>query len=686
MKTQNFSNPNFPRSEDLNWGAAGRFDKVLVANRGEIACRIIKTCRRMGIQTVAVYSDADANSRHVRLADEAVRIGPAPARESYLLISRIIDAARSSGAQAVHPGYGFLSENEAFAWACIEAGKVFIGPSVAAIRAMGSKSDAKALMENAAVPLTPGYHGANQDVAFLREQADLIGYPVLIKASAGGGGKGIRRVDASGEFEAALMSCKREAAASFGDDRVLVEKYLLQPRHIEVQVFGDSYGNVVHLFERDCSVQRRHQKVLEEAPAPGMTDERREAMGRAACAAARAVGYVGAGTVEFIVGPDGTFYFMEMNTRLQVEHAVTEMITGLDLVEWQLRVAAGDVLPLRQEQLAIRGHSIEARIYAEDTDKNFLPSVGRLIHLMPPPESAHVRVDTGIEQGDEITSYYDPMIAKLIVWDESREQALQRMVAALAQYQVVGVASNIDFLSRLVTCTSFVKAELDTSLIERERDALWREQSVPTSTVLLAALAHLLYERREILPAAGDDIHSPWRHLDGWRLNGVLKRRLTLLHGDFEFFVDAEYSRTSYCMTLNEHRYMVSGELTSDGVTLAWIDGERVRATVFKHNKALYIFADNCCCAFTPVDPLEYLVKASSDGGGLLAPMPGRVVALLVKPGEMVTKGTPLLVLEAMKMEHAVIAPEDGFVIAFRFATGEQVSDGSQLVDFERSL
>ena len=399
------------------------FSKILIANRGEIACRVIKTARRMGIRTVAVYSEADASARHVRLADEAVCIGPAAAKSSYLVAEKIVAAAKATGAQAVHPGYGFLSENEDFAQACEKNGIVFIGPPVAAIRAMGSKSEAKKLMEKAGVPLTPGYHGDNQAPEFLKQQADTIGYPVLIKAAAGGGGKGMRAVNASAEFLDALASCKREAKASFNDEHVLIEKYLQRPRHIEFQIFGDSHGNCVHLYERDCSVQRRHQKVLEEAPAPGMTAARRAQMGKAAVDAAKAVNYVGAGTVEFIVpggnGEDGTFYFMEMNTRLQVEHPVTEMITGLDLVEWQLRVGAGDTLPLMQEQIQIRGHAIEARIYAEDPDKGFLPSTGKLIHLAPPAESMHVRVDTGVEQGDEITPWYDPMIAKLIVWDDS---------------------------------------------------------------------------------------------------------------------------------------------------------------------------------------------------------------------------------------------------------------------------
>ncbi|PSD11101.1 3-methylcrotonyl-CoA carboxylase, partial [Stenotrophomonas maltophilia] len=491
------------------------FTKVLIANRGEIACRVIATCRRLGIATVAVYSDADRNARHVRLADEAIHIGPAAARESYLRGDALLDAARLTGAQAIHPGYGFLSENADFADACAAAGVTFIGPPASAIRAMGDKSAAKALMAKAGVPLTPGYHGDQQEPAFLRAQADAIGYPVLIKASAGGGGKGMRKVERSEDFVDALASCQREAASAFGNHHVLVEKYVERPRHIEIQVFGDSHGDAVYLFERDCSVQRRHQKVLEEAPAPGMSPERRAAMGKAAVDAARAVGYVGAGTVEFIAGPDGDFYFMEMNTRLQVEHPVTEYITGTDLVEWQLRVASGQPLPLRQEQLAIHGHAIEARLYAEDADRGFLPSTGLLRRLRLPAPSTHVRVDTGVEEGDSITPYYDPMIAKLIVWDVDRDAALRRMSQALADCQVVGVTTNAGFLRRLVNTDSFTHAKLDTALIEREQAALARVGDSDDALWLLAAVAAVA----TTAGAASDarDPHSPWQAQDGWR-------------------------------------------------------------------------------------------------------------------------------------------------------------------------
>ena len=465
------------------------FDTILIANRGEIACRIIATCRKMGIRTVAVYSDADAQSLHARLADTAVRIGAAPSRESYLNVDRILDAARQTGAQAIHPGYGFLSENAEFAEACARAGIVFIGPTPAAIRAMGSKAAAKELMRNAGVPLTPGYDGANQDPAYLQQQADAIGYPIMIKANAGGGGKGMRRVDAGDQFAAALAGCRREAAAAFGDDSVLLEKYLVEPRHVEVQVFGDTHGNVISLFERDCSVQRRHQKVIEEAPAPLLSEDLRHRLSEAGRSAARAVDYVGAGTVEFLLDRDGGFHFMEMNTRLQVEHPVTEMITGLDLVEWQIRIAAGEPLPLKQEELAMRGHAIEARIYAEDPAHDFRPSIGKIVHLRAPGASQHVRIDTGIEQGDTITPFYDPMIAKLIVWDETRELALRRMTQALGEFEIAGVANNVGFLRRLVTSPSFTEARLDTSLIEREHDWIAQAEDVPGAALLMAAVA-----------------------------------------------------------------------------------------------------------------------------------------------------------------------------------------------------
>nr|AEX20402.1 methylcrotonyl-CoA carboxylase alpha-subunit [Aquincola tertiaricarbonis] len=660
------------------------FTKILIANRGEIACRVIKTARRMGIATVAVYSEADANARHVRMADEAVLIGPAAARESYLRADRILQAAKDTGAQAVHPGYGFLSENEDFAEACAAAGIAFIGPPASAIRAMGLKSAAKALMEKAGVPLTPGYHGDNQDPDFLAGQAERIGYPVLIKASAGGGGKGMRRVDQPQDFVAALASCQREATNAFGDAHVLVEKYVLKPRHIEIQVFGDTQGNVVYLFERDCSVQRRHQKVLEEAPAPGMTPERRAAMGQAAVDAAKAVGYVGAGTVEFIANQDGSFYFMEMNTRLQVEHPVTEMITGLDLVEWQLRVAAGQPLPLTQEQLAIDGHAIEARIYAEDPDKGFLPSTGRLVHLAPPAESEHVRVDTGVEQGDEITPHYDPMIAKLIVWDASRELALARMRKALAQYRVVGVANNVEFLARLAACPAFSRADLDTGLIEREHAFLFPgSAAVPDEAWLLAALAELLHEQAAQARRAA--VPSPWDAFDGWRLNGQATRALRLRRGDDErgITVLAAPGGGWHLALEGGAPVFARGELGANGKVHAQLGERRLHAAVIITGERRHVFLDGHTHALTRVDTLHRGGQGEDAHGGLRAPMPGKVIALLVAPGATVDKGTPLLVMEAMKMEHTLAAPAAGVVKGFRCAPGEQVADGVELVEFE---
>ena len=662
------------------------FNKILIANRGEIACRVIRTARRMGVRTVAVYSDADAGARHVRLADEAVCIGAPPPKESYLVADKIIAAALATGAQAIHPGYGFLSENEDFANSCAKQGIVFIGPPVAAIRAMGSKSEAKKLMEKAGVPLTPGYHGDNQDPDFLRQQADGIGYPVLIKAAAGGGGKGMRAVDRSEDFLDALASCKREAQSSFGDQHVLIEKYLQRPRHIEIQVFGDGHGNCVYLFERDCSVQRRHQKVLEEAPAPKMPPERRAAMGQAAVDAAKAVGYVGAGTVEFIVNQDGTFYFMEMNTRLQVEHPVTEMITGLDLVEWQLKVAAGETLPLRQEQLAIRGHALEARIYAEDPDKGFLPSIGRLIHLAPPAETLHVRVDTGVEQDDEISPHYDPMIAKLIVWDETRERALARMLQALADYRVVGVSNNIGFLSRLVACPAFAQADLDTGLIERERAFLFPAAAEPPAEAwLVAALAELIRDQQYAAAeaTASGDPHSPWHARDGWRLNGNARREIRLRCGETERVVNAGYAGDSFTLEFEGCSTMAAGRFTGSSELRVDLGGRRINVTVVSANEKRHVFIDGVCFVFAAIDPLFHAGSGGGAEGGLTAPMPGKVIALIAEVGARVEKGAPLLILEAMKMEHTIAAPTAGTVKAFCFNVGEQVSDGAELVEFE---
>ncbi|HEY3705164.1 MAG TPA: acetyl/propionyl/methylcrotonyl-CoA carboxylase subunit alpha [Terracidiphilus sp.] len=653
------------------------FETILIANRGEIACRVIATCKRMGIRTAVVYSDADAHALHVRLADKAVRIGPPASRESYLNIARILDAAKQTGAQAVHPGYGFLSENDEFAEACAEAGVVFIGPAPEAIRAMGSKAAAKELMRNAGVPLTPGYDGTNQDAEFLQQQADTIGYPVMIKANAGGGGKGMRRVNARGDFAAALASCRREAAASFGDDSVLLEKYLVEPRHVEVQVFGDTHGNVVSLFERDCSVQRRHQKVIEEAPAPELPGDLRQRLSEAGRKAAQAVQYVGAGTVEFLVDRDGGFHFMEMNTRLQVEHPVTEMITGLDLVEWQIRVAAGEALPLSQDQLTLRGHAIEVRIYSEDPAHEFRPSIGTIVHLRAPGATRHVRVDTGINEGDAITPFYDPLIAKLIVWDETRALAVRRMAQALGEFEIVGVANNLEFLQRLVTSPSFMEMRLDTSLIDREHDWIARAETVPDAAAVMAALAVVQHG------ASGQD-RSPWAARDGWRMNAAQELTVRLTGAVQNLEVVFTYRGAAYGVRIGEREFEVSGAVHEGRDLDAVVNGERMHARVVAAGAHYHVFLAGRHYQFEYDDPLD--VEAQHQGGeaSLLAPMPGRVVALVAEPGARVEKGAPLLVLEAMKMECTIYAPAAGQVETFHFAAGDQVSEGVELLHFTR--
>ncbi|WP_284077980.1 acetyl/propionyl/methylcrotonyl-CoA carboxylase subunit alpha [Herbaspirillum aquaticum] len=668
------------------------FTKILIANRGEIACRVAATARRLGIATVAVYSDADAQAKHVAACDESVHLGPAPAKESYLCADKIIAAALATGAQAIHPGYGFLSENAGFAQACADAGLVFIGPPASAIEAMGSKSAAKALMEKAAVPLVPGYHGQRQESDFLRTEADRIGYPVLLKASAGGGGKGMRVVERSEDFEAALASCKREAISSFGDDRVLVEKYLTRPRHIEIQVFADGHGHCVYLFERDCSVQRRHQKVLEEAPAPGMSCGRRAAMGEAAVAAARAVGYVGAGTVEFIANQDGTFYFMEMNTRLQVEHPVTEMITGLDLVEWQLRVASGEPLPLKQEQLRIQGHAIEARIYAENPEKGFLPAIGTLTRMRSAPavefalaapgatQPAAVRIDAGVREGDAISPFYDPMIAKLIVWGADRDAALRNMARALAQYQVVGLATNIGFLQRLIAGQAFATADLDTGLIERHRDTLFPAPVAPTADTLALATAALLQREQR-----NQDSRDPWAQTSGWRLNTRLQRRLNFEHdsGNSEVRIDYAGDGRQWQLQIGGNTHTLALHAANTDSVRISLDGRTLQADVAWEGEGLHLFDGRSQHSLRLPDPMAHAGHAEAEGGRLTAPMPGKIVALLVDQGASVAQGTPLLIMEAMKMEHTIAAPSAGTVEALRYAVGDQVAEGAQLLDFK---
>ncbi|MBU0891715.1 MAG: acetyl/propionyl/methylcrotonyl-CoA carboxylase subunit alpha [Gammaproteobacteria bacterium] len=666
------------------------FTKILIANRGEIACRVAATAKRLGVKTVAVYSDADANAKHVAVCDEAVHIGGSAPKDSYLRWERIIEAAKATGAQAIHPGYGFLSENEDFAKACADAGLVFIGPPASAINAMGLKAESKRLMELAQVPLVPGYHGADQDPALLQREADRIGYPVLIKASAGGGGKGMRAVDKAEDFAAALDSCKREAINSFGDDAVLVEKYVQRPRHIEIQVFGDTHGNCVYLFERDCSVQRRHQKVLEEAPAPGMTPELRARMGEAAVAAAKAVKYVGAGTVEFIVEQPGgydapeqmKFYFMEMNTRLQVEHPVTEAITGLDLVEWQLRVASGEPLPLRQEELCITGHAIEARICAENPDNNFLPATGTLnVYALPECvtfERGAVRVDSGVRQGDAISPFYDSMVAKLIVHGDTREQALARLDEALAQTHIVGLATNVQFLRRVARTDAFASAKLDTALIPREQAVLFHQEPVGLPLAAAAAVAQTLLHER-----ASEGV-DPFSRRDGFHTHGVVQRR-------FEFEFGGEHAKAwltyerggSLHLTVGDGDAQVAGPLVfsalAQGIELQFA-GQRTRAAVYAQGEVDHVFTPLGATQITAIDLLAHAGEAAAEGGRLTAPMPGKVVSFAVKAGDVVTKGQPLAVMEAMKMEHTIAAPADGVVQELLYAPGDQVTEGAELL------
>lgn len=665
------------------------FKKILIANRGEIACRVAATAKRLGIQTVAVYSDADAQAKHVAACDEAVHIGGNAPKDSYLRWERILDAAQQTGAQAIHPGYGFLSENEDFANACAQAGLVFIGPPASAIRAMGLKAESKQLMEKAGVPLVPGYHGTDQNPELLQSEADRIGYPVLIKASAGGGGKGMRLVEKREDFAAALASCQREAINSFGNDAVLIEKYVQRPRHIEIQVFGDTQGNVVYLFERDCSVQRRHQKVLEEAPAPGMTPALRQKMGEAAVAAARAVGYVGAGTVEFIVEQPGgydqpeamQFYFMEMNTRLQVEHPVTEAITGQDLVEWQLRVAAGQPLPKRQDELQIIGHAIEARICAENPDNGFLPATGTLhVYRKPTCSSfaiSDVRVDDGVREGDAISPFYDSMIAKLIVHGDTREQALARLDAALAQTQIMGLSSNVQFLRHVVKSEAFAQAKLDTALIEREKAVLFQQTAVPTPLAVAIAVAQQLQAEQALETA------DPFSRRDGWHSHGTVRRSFTFVQDSATIQAVLTYGHHGTPqLQVGNVAAPLHWQPQGDGLLVEFA-GERSTAQVHVTGEARHIFTPRGAAVLQLQDPLAHAGEGHSEGGRLTAPMPGKLVSFAVKAGDTVTKGQALAVMEAMKMEHTIAAPADGVVQELLYAPGDQVAEGAELIRME---
>jgi 3-methylcrotonyl-CoA carboxylase alpha subunit len=649
------------------------FARILIANRGEIACRVARSARRLGVRTVAVYTDADRDALHVRAADEARRV------TSYLDIAAVLAAARDTRAEAVHPGYGFLAENAEFAAACRAAGVVFIGPSPEAIAAMGDKAAAKRLMEKAGVPLVPGYHGEAQEAKTLGQEAARIGFPVLIKPSAGGGGKGMRVVASAASFVAELEASKREAKAAFGDDRVLIERYLPKPRHIEMQVFGDSHGNVVHLFERDCSVQRRHQKVLEEAPAPNFA--RKKEMGEAAVAAAKAISYAGAGTVEFIAEQDGRFYFMEMNTRLQVEHPVTEMITGLDLVEWQLRIASGEKIPLRQDQITVHGHAIEARIYAEDPQREFLPATGRVVHLRFPEQNPNVRIDTGVEQGAEITPWYDPMIAKLIVRASDRTRALARMRQALAEVEIAGVTTNVAFLRRVVAGKAFASAELDTGLIERNRAELLSQVPVSNELLAAAAFAELAEEERAAgeRAAASSDPHSPWDRVDGWRLNEDSHHDFTFLEGGAAHAVRVLFRESGLRLGLDGRDHAFSGERLPDGRVLVRLDERAFKARAVRDGHDWHVFCEG---EYRKLSLRRELAGAGEDtrAGSLAAPMPGKIIKVMTEAGAKVAKGQALLILEAMKMEHTITAPVDGTVKEVHYAAGDQVLEGAELI------
>jgi len=662
------------------------FSKILIANRGEIACRVIRTCRRLGIRTVAVYSDADADAQHVRQADEAVRIGgPRPA-DSYLRGDVIIEAAKRTGAQAIHPGYGFLSENADFADAVTAAGMVFIGPSGASMRKMGSKAGAKELMAAAGVPVVPGYTGEDQSPNTLSREAARIGFPLMIKAAHGGGGKGMRVVHRLEDFIAQLESCQREAANAFGRDRVLLERYVQSPRHIEIQVFADTHGHTLHLNERECSAQRRYQKVLEESPSPFLTPALRMAMGDAAVLAAQAIDYANAGTVEFIVDPDGRFYFMEINTRLQVEHPVTEMVTGLDLVEWQLRVAAGEPLPLAQDAIAQRGHAIEVRLYAEDPEAGFLPGSGRLESLVLPTPSAHVRLDAGVVEGDLVTIFYDPMIAKLIVWGEDRPTALARLRDALADCDIVGPKSNIGFLEQLARHPAVVEGRIDTGYLDRHLDEFMPAPTLTTELQVGAAVAALLDQEASArrAAAASADPGSPWAIADGWRLGHAGRRPLAFQHRDRRWEARAHGHHGRYAIEIDGATHPVEGARLTAGLLELRIHDQARRLRVHRRGHRLTLHDGDRRATLETVP--AYRRTAGGDGGGdsrIIAPMPGRVVMVKAQVGDSVEAGQELLVMEAMKMELAVKAPRAGVVAEVRAAAGDFVEADTVLAALE---
>ncbi|MEO1888891.1 MAG: acetyl/propionyl/methylcrotonyl-CoA carboxylase subunit alpha [Cycloclasticus sp.] len=642
------------------------FKKVLIANRGEIACRVISTLKKMGIISVAVYSDADRHARHVKLADEAYYIGGSRPDESYLKADTLIELAQRIGAEAIHPAYGFLSENSDFARACPAADITFIGPSADSIEKMGAKDAAKSLMEVANVPVVPGYHGKEQGAEHLKHEAEKVGYPLLIKAVSGGGGKGMRVVHSAEEFNDLLDAVMREALNAFGDDRVLLERYIGKPRHIEFQVFGDTHDNYVHLHERECSLQRRHQKIIEETPSPFLDEKTRQAMGVAAVNAARAIQYEGAGTIEFIVGEDRSFYFMEMNTRLQVEHPVTEMVTGQDLVEWQLRVAAGEPLPLTQEQITSTGHSFETRLYAENPNNLFLPSTGKLQHLVFPKANEHCRVETGVSQGDTISIFYDPMIAKLVVWGENREVARTRLVQALGESGIMGVENNIAFLETLANHPDFINNNIDTQYIDAKLDSLLANSEVelPQAVLLAASVRLLLDEQKSVsdMAAQSSEVNSPWFDTTGWRLNGQSERNLYFKYNDgddIEIVVTEHESH--FIFHLDNDLEVLLDESNGSAIRLQ-INNSWQRFNILKHGDELIISWKNRWYPLTVINPFEPHLSSSGMASSIIAPMPGKLLKVFVKQGESVSENQPLAILEAMKMEHTLTAPFNGVI------------------------
>jgi 3-methylcrotonyl-CoA carboxylase alpha subunit len=666
-----------------------KFTRVLIANRGEIACRVIRTCRRLGIQTIAVYSEADATAQHVRQADFAYPIGgPRPA-DSYLRGDAIIEVAKKSGAQAIHPGYGFLSENADFADAVVQAGIAFIGPSAASMRKMGSKAGAKELMSGHGVPVVPGYTGEDQNADVLAREAQRVGFPLMIKAAYGGGGKGMRIVRKADEFASALESCQREAKNAFGRDRVLLERYIETPRHIEFQIFGDGHGNAIHLNERECSAQRRYQKVLEETPSPFLTPDLRARMGEAAVAAARALDYVNAGTVEFIVGPGGDFYFMEINTRLQVEHPVTEMVLKLDLVELQLRVAAGEALPgslIRNKSVPADGHAIELRLYAEDPQQGFLPGSGKLQHLRLPPQNPHVRIDAGVVEGDAVTIFYDPMIAKLVVWDRTRTEALQRMREALAQCDIVGPKSNIDFLERLVRHPAVVEGRIDTGYLDRHLDEFLPADAAPdAATLFTAATAVLLEEEAQAQSSRvdSDDPHSPWSRADAWRLGHPGKRIICFTYAGQRIEIEAHGSTGTYALVSAHEHCNVTGAVLGDGILSAAFDGVARRLHARVDADTVLLHNGEQRWRLQRLGAFAYEKSTHEVSDRVIAPMPGRIVLVRIKNGDAVVEGQELIVMEAMKMELTLRAPRAAMVAELRASAGEFVDADAMLVRFE---